>query len=123
MEKLKEHEILSALNPLPPGFTLRILEETTSTNEVAKQLAQEGKAENTVVFAEKQTAGKGRLDRTWESPAYKNLYFSMVFRPMTRLGFLISTWGSLEAFSKSASLEMAIPGVMRPPRYSPFSLM
>lgn len=82
MEKLKEHEILSALNPLPPGFTLRILEETTSTNEVAKQLAQEGKAENTVVFAEKQTAGKGRLDRTWESPAYKNLYFSILLRPV-----------------------------------------
>lgn len=81
MEKLKDYEILSAINPLPSGFTLKILEESTSTNDFAKQLAQKGSPENTVVFAEKQTAGKGRLDRTWESPAYKNLYFSIILRP------------------------------------------
>ncbi len=81
MEKLKDYEILSALNPLPPNFTLKILDEVGSTNEVTKQLAQEGSPENMVVFSEKQTAGKGRLDRAWESPAYKNLYFSILLRP------------------------------------------
>lgn len=81
MDKLKESEILTNINPLPSSFTLQILESCSSTNEVVKQWANQGKAEYAVAFAEKQTAGKGRLDRTWESPAYKNLYFSILLRP------------------------------------------
>ncbi len=45
------------------------------------QLAKEGEAEGTVVWADAQTAGKGRRGRSWESPAGTNLYFSILLRP------------------------------------------
>lgn len=81
MEKLNESIICSALNPAPPGFQVKILEETKSTNLAAREWAQKGAPEALVLMAEKQSEGKGRLDRTWESPAYKNIYLSIVLRP------------------------------------------
>ena len=81
MEKLNPQIIQNALKPAPSGFLIQILEEVTSTNEWAHQKAREGALENTILLAEKQSAGKGRLDRAWESPAYKNLYISILLRP------------------------------------------
>jgi BirA family biotin operon repressor/biotin-[acetyl-CoA-carboxylase] ligase len=52
-----------------------------STNETAKRLAGSNSAEGTVVVAEKQTRGKGRLGRSWHSPASKGLYFSVILYP------------------------------------------
>lgn len=62
------------------GRTLHLLNETTSTNGVALMLAQEGAEHGTVVAAEKQTAGRGRLGRHWHSPAGENLYCSVILR-------------------------------------------
>lgn len=58
-----------------------VFEKTNSTNDVAAQLGREGAAEGVVVFAETQTAGRGRLGRTWESAAREGLWFSMLLRP------------------------------------------
>lgn len=55
--------------------------ELTSTNDKAKALAAQGCAEGTLVVAEAQTAGKGRLGRSWHSPLGSGLYFSLVLRP------------------------------------------
>ena len=55
--------------------------ETGSTNEVAFRLAEEGAQEGTVVLADSQTKGKGRLGREWLSPPAVNLYCSLVLRP------------------------------------------
>ncbi len=55
--------------------------ETDSTNIRAHELGEGGAAEGTVVIAERQTAGKGRLGRRWESPAGVNLYTSILLRP------------------------------------------
>ena len=52
-----------------------------STNTLAKELAAHGAPEGTLILAEEQTAGRGRLGRTWISPAFVNLYFSIVLRP------------------------------------------
>lgn len=54
--------------------------ETGSTNTLAMELAQQGAVEGTVVVAERQTAGKGRLGRSWLSPQ-GNLCFSVILRP------------------------------------------
>jgi BirA family biotin operon repressor/biotin-[acetyl-CoA-carboxylase] ligase len=54
---------------------------TDSTQRVARDLARAGAAEGTVVIAEAQTAGRGRLGRSWHSPAGVNLYCSVVLRP------------------------------------------
>lgn len=55
--------------------------ETDSTNDRAHALAKDGAAEGTVVIAEAQQAGKGRLGRRWTSPAGVNLYASIILRP------------------------------------------
>jgi len=52
-----------------------------STNAVAKNLANEGAAEGTMVIADEQTMGKGRLGRQWLAPKGSSLLFSLIFRP------------------------------------------
>lgn len=52
-----------------------------STNSVAKTLAQQGAPEGTLVIADEQTAGRGRLGRRWLAPRGTCLLFSLVFRP------------------------------------------
>jgi BirA family biotin operon repressor/biotin-[acetyl-CoA-carboxylase] ligase len=66
------------------GRDIRVFEETTSTNDVIEKLAQDGVREGVVVFAESQTKGRGRLGRTWVSPARKGLWFSILLRPELR---------------------------------------
>lgn len=56
-------------------------EETVSTNLDAFRMAEAGAMEGTVLLAERQTGGKGRLGRRWESPAGVNLYCSVILRP------------------------------------------
>jgi BirA family biotin operon repressor/biotin-[acetyl-CoA-carboxylase] ligase len=63
------------------GRTVVYLEETDSTNLQARRLAEKGAAEGTVVIADAQTAGRGRLGRNWVSPPRVNLYLSVVLRP------------------------------------------
>ncbi len=52
-----------------------------STQSVARRLADEGAPHGTVVLAEEQTAGRGRLDRRWTSARGENLTFTVVLRP------------------------------------------
>lgn len=54
--------------------------EIDSTNEYAKKLALQ-KAEGTVITAEKQVSGKGRIGRSWESPLHKGIYMSIILKP------------------------------------------
>lgn len=66
------------------GRDIRVFEQTTSTNDLADRLARDGVKEGAVVFAESQTRGRGRLGRTWLSPARKGLWFSVLLRPALR---------------------------------------
>ena len=61
-------------------FCVEYLESTTSTNDVCKMLANSGSKENTIVFAESQSAGRGRLDHTFFSPK-GGIYFSLLRFP------------------------------------------
>lgn len=60
---------------------IRHFEETDSTNRVALELAQAGVEHGTAVIAEAQSAGRGRLGRSFHSPPNVNLYTSIVLRP------------------------------------------
>jgi BirA family biotin operon repressor/biotin-[acetyl-CoA-carboxylase] ligase len=63
------------------GRAFRYYDEIESTNIEAKDLAMNGAPEGTVVIAESQRSGRGRLGRRWTSPAGKGLLFSVVLRP------------------------------------------
>ncbi len=63
------------------GTRIEYLAETDSTNSVAETVARAGGVEGTVVIAEAQRRGRGRLGRSWVSPANCNLYLSIVLRP------------------------------------------
>ncbi|HTZ39848.1 MAG TPA: biotin--[acetyl-CoA-carboxylase] ligase [Syntrophales bacterium] len=63
------------------GRRIEYREEVESTNTEALQLAQQDAPEGTVVIAEAQSAGRGRLTRSWESPPSMNLYLSVILRP------------------------------------------
>src|SRR5262245_31492601 len=56
-------------------------EETTSTNSLAAILAEGDADEGWVIAANSQSAGRGRLGRTWASPAGAGLYVSTILRP------------------------------------------
>ncbi len=55
--------------------------QAESTNMTAETLANQGAAEGTVVVAEHQTKGRGRLGRTWFSPGGEGIYVSVILRP------------------------------------------
>jgi BirA family biotin operon repressor/biotin-[acetyl-CoA-carboxylase] ligase len=63
------------------NWRIHFLPVVDSTNRLTLKLAQEGAAEGTVVFADSQTKGRGRLQRVWQSPPDCNLYASLLLRP------------------------------------------
>ena len=65
---------------LPEGWRLVALDSVGSTNDEAARLADAGAPEGTVVWARRQTGGRGRRGRTWASPV-GNLYTSTILRP------------------------------------------
>jgi BirA family transcriptional regulator, biotin operon repressor / biotin---[acetyl-CoA-carboxylase] ligase len=72
-----------------------------STNSEALNLARQEAPEGTLVYAEEQTTGRGRKNRTWHSPAGAGLYFTLVLRPSAPLEF----WPLLTHVSSVALVE------------------
>ena len=66
------------LHTLWLGKTLYPFEQTDSTNSQALHITEIGTPHGTVIVANQQTAGKGRLGRRWHSPAHTNLYCSII---------------------------------------------
>ena len=72
------------------GFASRVVwyDSVSSTNDVAERAAAAGAAHGTVVAAECQESGRGRMGRTWFSPPGAGLYVSVVLRP----GEMVGDW-------------------------------
>ena len=63
------------------GFPITLLEETISTSEGAMEQAGNGAAAYSVVVAETQTGGRGRLGKSWQSPPGTGIYCSIILQP------------------------------------------
>jgi BirA family transcriptional regulator, biotin operon repressor / biotin---[acetyl-CoA-carboxylase] ligase len=63
------------------GRNIHYIESVDSTQKIAHQLANENVPEGTVVIAEEQVSGKGRMDRKWHSPKYTGIWMSLILRP------------------------------------------
>ncbi len=95
------------------GRSYRYYDEIESTNVEAKSLANSGAPEGTVVIAESQTAGRGRLGRRWTSPAGKGLLFSALLRPDLPMSdahmlTLVTACAAAEAIESVAEVAVAI---------------
>ena len=95
------------------GHSFRYHDEIESTNLEAKTLALKGAPEGTVVVAEAQTAGRGRLGRRWTSPAGKGLLFSVILRPTlpmseAHLLTIVAATAAAEAVEKHVPARVAI---------------
>ena len=85
LESLTGAPVVEEVSPLLDttsfGRNFIYLESADSTNLRARALARDGAAEGTVVVADSQTGGRGRMRRAWVSPPGVNLYCSIVLRP------------------------------------------
>lgn len=81
-DRLFPWEIQFHLNTKVLARKLYYFESCNSTMDMALKLAEENVPEGTLVVAETQTKGRGRLNRHWLSPKYKGIYLSLILRPM-----------------------------------------
>jgi len=80
-DKISAAEIQAGLDTRYIGKNAFCHESLSSTMDEAARLAREGAAEGTVVCADAQTKGRGRMGREWVSPKSKGIYLSVILRP------------------------------------------
>ncbi|MBT2582064.1 biotin--[acetyl-CoA-carboxylase] ligase [Planococcus sp. ISL-109] len=80
-DNLEAFSVQTGLNTKKIGGHITHLEQCASTQIVAHKLAQEGAVDGTVVIAELQTEGRGRLMRKWDSAHGKGIWMSIILRP------------------------------------------
>ncbi|HJT20936.1 MAG TPA: biotin--[acetyl-CoA-carboxylase] ligase [Nitrospira sp.] len=105
--------IRSTLATRALGHRIELFDRIDSTNREAVALAQADIDHGTVIVADSQTAGRGRLARTWFSPPGVNLYCSIVVRlpiPSDRLSEWLS-WLPLSASLAAAEAIESVVGV------------
>ena len=78
--------------------------ETASTNADLLRAADQGAAHRSVLRADHQTAGRGRLDRTWDAPPGANLLMSMLLREVPEVPFELTQRVGLAAVAAAAEL-------------------
>lgn len=110
---LSSHEIKSGLKTKIFGQNVVSFDSLPSTMDEAFRLGMQGAPEGTVICAESQTKGRGRLGRSWTSPKGKGIYCSIILRPklspsqMSQLTLMTAVAVS-EAVKKTTDLQATI---------------
>lgn len=112
-DKITNNEIQIGLETMSLGRNIHYEESVPSTQKIAHQLATDGAMEGTIVIAEEQTAGRGRLDRRWYSPKHTGVWMSLILRPNippTRAPqlTLLAAVGVVQGISEATGLEAEI---------------
>jgi BirA family biotin operon repressor/biotin-[acetyl-CoA-carboxylase] ligase len=110
---LSAARLTRALGAGPVWREIRVVASTASTNADVAAAARAGAAEGLVVVAEQQTAGRGRLDRSWSSPPRAGVLMSALLRPTVGAATwplipLLSGLAVVEAMSAVAQVEAAL---------------
>jgi BirA family transcriptional regulator, biotin operon repressor / biotin---[acetyl-CoA-carboxylase] ligase len=85
-DALSADKLRAGLDSAVIGRDIVVVDETTSTNDSVLERAIPTAPEGLVVFAERQTAGRGQRNNSWESAAGKGLWFSILLRPKIDIG-------------------------------------
>lgn len=80
-DRVYPEELKPGLNTSILGVKFKYLPSVVTTNDAAKKWALEGAPDGSILIAEEQTQGKGRLGRGWFSPWGQGLWFSIILRP------------------------------------------
>lgn len=112
-DRLFASEVNHGLRTRFIGRKIYYFEGLSSTMDTALQLGMNGAPEGTLVLAEGQTKGRGRLGRDWISPRYKGIYLSLVLRPqlppnLSPLLTLMAAVSICEAIKAAAGLSAQI---------------
>lgn len=110
---LSDWELLARLNTKIIGGKIISYQTCPSTMDVASKLAEDRAPEGTIVTADSQTEGRGRLGRKWQSPPEGGIYLSIILRPDIPLGeipliTLLAAVAIVRAIRKSTHLEAMI---------------
>jgi BirA family transcriptional regulator, biotin operon repressor / biotin---[acetyl-CoA-carboxylase] ligase len=85
IDPLVADDLRTGLGKCLVGNQLVVVEETRSSNDLVWEAEARGVPEGFVVFAERQTAGRGQYGRRWESAPHQGLWFSVLLRPRITL--------------------------------------
>lgn len=112
-QKMTLPVLLSKLEGTSLVRSIKLLDSVDSTQNIAQRLAEEGAPEGTLVIADHQTTGRGRLGRSWVSPAGKGVWMSLVLRPGIPLQFapqltLLAAVALCRALKSVTALEIGI---------------
>ncbi len=94
------------------GCAVHYFDELGSTQDAAGALAAQGAPEGAVVIAERQSAGRGRLQRGWHSPPGVNLYATVILRPRLKLAEA-RRLSLVAGVAAAEALETVAPGIVR----------
>lgn len=112
-DRLFPSEIHEGLKTRSIGKKIYYFDKLSSTMDEAMQLGFENAPEGTVVIAESQSSGRGRMGRAWVSPKYKGVYLSLIVRPdiipsQTPVLTLMTAVSVCEAITHTTGLEPQI---------------
>ena len=93
------------------GWRIHYFDEIDSTQEAARELAASGADQGTLVIAERQTAGRGRMGRAWHSPSGVNLYTTIILRPPIPLAD-VPRLSLVAGIAAAEALEREAPGIV-----------
>jgi BirA family transcriptional regulator, biotin operon repressor / biotin---[acetyl-CoA-carboxylase] ligase len=112
-DALSRSTIIAGLTTHTIGRAIEHHRQIDSTNTRAVELARAGAPEGTLVLAEEQTAGRGRLGRRWHAPAGSSLLFSLILRPdlapsQAQRATMIVSLAAVEAIDAVTRLHAAV---------------
>lgn len=112
-DRLFPSEINEGLKTKCIGKKIYYYDAVSSTMDIATELGMKGAPEGTLVLAETQTKGRGRLGRSWSSPKYKGIYLSLILKPkispnQAPVLTLLAAVSVCEAIKEIADLEAKI---------------